>query len=103
MKAYQTLLAAQATPIHTARFTHRPEYLSVEDQLRNLFATLPPAQRQRPFSLVELQARLTGRYRDRPSPSKIGEALRRLNFRSVRDWSAAGRGARVWIASGDEK
>lgn len=73
------------------------EYVQLDVQIQRLLATMTPAQRQRPFSMAELLPRLSGKYKGLPHPMLVGAALRRLNFRSVRDWSVAGRGARVWV------
>ena len=66
------------------------------DQITELMATLPPAQRDRPWSMDDLVTRLSGRYRARPHAKHVGEALRRLGWRRTRDWTAEGEGRRVW-------
>ena len=67
------------------------------DQIEDLMASLPPAQRDRPWSMPDLVGRLEGRYRDRPHPANVGQALRALGWVQQRDWSAAGGGRRVWL------
>ena len=67
------------------------------DQIEDLMASLPPAQRDRPWSMPDLVGRLEGRYRDRPHPANVGQALRALGWTQQRYWSAAGGGRRVWV------
>ena len=67
------------------------------DQIEDLMASLPPAQRDRDWAMADLVGRLQGRYRDRPHPANVGQALRALGWAQQRDWSAAGGGRRVWV------
>lgn len=69
----------------------------LEVQITELMASLPPAQRDRKWSMVELVARLEGRYRDNPHPQMIGEALRRLGWSAVRSYRKADWGRRYWV------
>jgi len=69
------------------------------EQITELMLGLPPAQRDRPWSIVDLQGRLQGRYKDRPSLGNIGTALRVLGWTPVRDWSHGGGCRRVWCGS----
>lgn len=69
----------------------------LEDQITELMRTLPPQLRDRPWSMVELVNRLTGKYRDRPHAQQVGEALRRLGWRRERRWGQGYDGARVWL------
>lgn len=71
----------------------------LDTQITDLMATLAPYQRDRRWSMAELVARLEGRYRDNPHPQMIGEALRRLGWSTVRDWTNSGGGRRYWIPS----
>lgn len=67
------------------------------DQIIALMASLSPAQRNRPWSMDELVARIQGRYSARPHPMHVGTALRQLGWTSFRDWSVSGGcGRRVW-------
>ncbi len=66
-------------------------------QIAELMRTVPPALRNRPWSMEELVSRLTGRYRDRPHAKNVGEELRKLGWQRVRLWSAGGEGRRVWV------
>ena len=68
-------------------------------QITELMNSLPPAQRERPWSIVDLQGRLQGRYKDRPSLGDIGLALRALGWVRVRDWTNSGGGRRLWSSS----
>jgi len=70
---------------------------SVAQQIEELMRSLPPAQRDRPWSMEELVARLHGRYKVRPCAGEIGTALRRLGWTRIRDWGPDGDGRRVWL------
>ncbi len=70
---------------------------SVANQIEELMRSLPPAQRDRPWSMDELVARLHGRYKARPCAGEIGTALRRQGWTRVRDWGPDGDGRRVWL------
>jgi hypothetical protein len=67
------------------------------DQITNLMRSLPPAQRDRPWSVSELVARLNGRFKARPSCGDVGIALRRLGWTRATDWLQSGGGRRVCI------
>jgi hypothetical protein len=67
-------------------------------QITQLMNSLPPAQRTRLWSIVDLQGRLQGRYKDRPSLGDLGLALRALGWVRVRDWKNSGGGRRLWSA-----
>ena len=66
------------------------------EQVEALMRSLPPAQRNRPWAMDELVARLRGRYNARPCAGEVGDALRRLGWTRIRDWSKGGGGRRVW-------
>ena len=66
------------------------------DQIEALMRSLPPAPRNRPWTMDELVARLRGRYNARPCAGSVGVALRRLGWTRIRDWSQDGEGRRVW-------
>lgn len=66
------------------------------DQIEGLMRSLPPAQRNRAWSMEEFVARLHGRYNARPCAGSVGIALRRLGWTPIRDWSKDGGGRRVW-------
>ena len=65
-------------------------------QITQLMNSLPPAQRARPWAIVDLQGRLQGRYKLRPSLGDIGLALRALGWVRVRNWTHSGGGRRLW-------
>ncbi|TSA14897.1 MAG: hypothetical protein D4R79_02365 [Comamonadaceae bacterium] len=92
----QSIAAAAAEQAAAVQLAAK-EHVQMDVQIQQLFAAMTPAQRQRPFTMAELLPRLSGKYKALPHPMLVGAALRRLNFRSVRDWSVAGRGARVWV------
>ena len=80
---------------------HRPSaqhYKPIEHQLEQLMRTLPPVELQRPWPMAEFISRLNGRYRDKPHPMKVSEALRKLGWVRRRDWSNAGAGRRYWYS-----
>ena len=59
--------------------------------------SLSPAQRNRPWSMDELVARLKGHYSARPHAMNVGTALRQLGWVTRRDWTRDGGGRRVWL------
>jgi hypothetical protein len=69
------------------------------DQIEALMRSLSPAQRNRPFTMDELVARLQGRYSRRPHAMQVGQALRALGWVSNRDWTRDGGGRRIWVLS----
>jgi hypothetical protein len=73
-----------------------PIYKPLDQQIEELMRSLPPAQRDRPWSMDELVIRLKGRYRRHPHAKDVGAALRRLGWQQRRDWSVEGAGRRIW-------
>ena len=71
--------------------------ISLVDQIEALMRSLSPAQRNRPWSMDELVARLQGRYSTRPHPMRVGQALRALGWTAQRDWTRDGGGRRMWM------
>lgn len=69
------------------------------DQIAELMTSLPPSLRDRPWSMVELTARLQGKYRDRPHAQHVGQALKQLGWRRVRLYGGGFGGVRVWMPS----
>ncbi len=67
------------------------------DQIEDLMASLPPAQRERDWAMADLVGRLQGRYSDRPHAANVGQALRALGWTNKRDWTLGGLGRRVWL------
>jgi hypothetical protein len=66
------------------------------DQITEFMLSLPPSQREREWAISDLVCRLHGRYRARPHPADVGQALRALGWSRRRDWTNAGGGRRVW-------
>ena len=67
------------------------------EQITELMQSLPPAMRDRPWTMSELTSRLQGKYRARPHPQMVGMALRTLGWRRVRSYGRGFDGARVWL------
>ena len=72
------------------------------EQIEALMRSLPPAQRNRPWTMEELVARLHGRFNARPCAGSIGVALRSLGWTRSRDWSKDGVGRRFWLCANKE-
>lgn len=66
------------------------------DQLRDLLATLPDAQKER-ISLPMLLPHLQGKYRDTPHLIHAARAIKQLGYRQVRSWKKTDHGHRYWI------
>jgi hypothetical protein len=66
------------------------------EQIETLMRSLPPIQRDRPWSMDELVARLKGRFKTQPSAGDVGIALRKIGWTRSRDWSQRGSGRRYW-------
>lgn len=77
-----------------------PTYKPLDQQIEELMRSLPPAQRNRPWSMDELVLRLQGRYRPHPHARDVGQALRKLDWTYYRDWTKAGMGRRLWRPRG---
>ncbi len=67
------------------------------EQVQELMNSLPPNLINRPWTMAEFVSRLEGKYRPRPHPQKVAEALRILGWRKVRYWRKGYDGVRVWI------
>lgn len=70
---------------------------TLDAQIVELMATLPPQLRDRPWTMAELVQRLSGKYRARPHGQQVGQALLRLGWRKERRWERGYDGARVWL------
>lgn len=75
----------------------------LDEQIEALMRSLPPALRDRPWSMDDLIARLQGRYNARPSAGDVGIALRKIGWTRVRDWSEGGAGRRAWKKNEPER
>lgn len=69
------------------------------DQITELMTSLPPSLRDRPWSMVELTARLQGKYRNHPHGQHVGQALKQLGWCRVRLYGEGFGGERVWVPS----
>ena len=102
MKRYIDQLKADTAEVNRQREEaevrkHRPDCNTpLTDQLTMLWASLAPAQRDRPWSMDEFVARLQGRFSRHPHPMNVGQALRALGWISRRDWTTQGAGRRYW-------
>jgi hypothetical protein len=69
----------------------RDRLTPLEDRLRRLLATIPPAVQAEGLSLIALQAQLRarGRGHSRCHVGELGEALRKLGFERRRAWSGS--------------
>ena len=83
--------------VESGRGFSRPSSdLSVEEQLRNFFDSLPQRLLERPWAMAEITDKLVGKYRAHPHPQNVARALRRLGWVQKRDWTQAGKGRRYW-------
>ena len=71
------------------------------EQIEALMRSLPPVQRDRPWSMEELCLRLKGKFSASPHPMNVGQALRALGWTQRRDWTRDGGGRRVWVVSSE--
>lgn len=76
-------------------FSRRTKPLT--EQITGLMASLPPSLRDRPWSMVELTARLQGKYRNHPHGQHVGQALKQLGWCRVRLYGEGFGGVRVWV------
>ena len=108
MKGYIDQLNAQTAELASQRELNKvnqrtvdprvqPEWKPLPVQIEVLMRSLPPAQRDRPWSLDELQPRLTGKFQPFPHKAHIGAALRELGWVTKRNWTHNGGGRRYWL------
>jgi hypothetical protein len=76
---------------------HQRRKIDYHEEVKKWYAALPPAMRNRRFSIAEICRCLQGRYRDRPAARMVAAALRMNGFMACRDWTAAGRNSRYWL------
>ncbi len=69
----------------------------LDEQIERLMRELPPAQRERCWSMAELLPRLSGKYRDHPHAKEVGQALRHLGWHRERRYGHGFDGSRVWL------
>ncbi len=80
--------------------TERARVKPLAEQITDLMNSLPPALRDRPWSMADLTSRLQGKYRARPHPQNVGQALRILGWKQRRCWSQGYNGVRLWFQPG---
>ena len=73
--------------------------LTLEEQLRNFFDSLPQRLLERPWTMTEITDKLVGKYRAHPHPQHVAQALRTLGWVQKRDWTSSGRGRRYWSST----
>ena len=69
----------------------------LDDQITTFMRSLPPAQRDRAWSMGDLLPHLTGKYRATPHAKEVGQALRRLGWSRKRLYAGGYDGARYWF------
>ena len=104
--SYLTSLAAQlaqrsaelraAHRVKEAQQVNTPPVPPLVDQVRDLLATLPDAQKQR-ISLPLLLPHLQGKYRDTPHLIHVARAMKQLGYRQIRSWKKCDAGCRYWV------
>jgi len=72
------------------------EFIPLEVQIEQLMVSLPQTMQKRDWSMADLIARLSGKFRDKPHAQQVGAALRQLGWSQFRDYSRAARGGRFW-------
>ena len=83
-----------------AQKSHTAPYKPLTEQIIELMKATPPQLLNRPWSMAELVARLEGKYRDRPHPQEVGQALRTIGWSYRRYWGKGYNGVRVWLPPG---
>lgn len=73
------------------------EVKPLTNQISDFVKTLPSSLINKPWTMAELVARLDGKYRAKPHPQKVAEALRILGWARVRCWQKGYDGVRVWV------
>jgi hypothetical protein len=99
-KAYINQLKAQSGQLllkEKNEKNHTREIKPLTNQISDFIKTLPPPLINKPWMMAEFVSRLEGKYRTRPHPQKVAEALRILGWRRVRYWKKGYDGVRLWI------
>lgn len=73
----------KASKLDTAGDTRLVRDKPLTQQIEELMRSLPPAERQRRWTMAEFVARLSGRYNVNPHPMQVGAALRGSGWRQV--------------------
>lgn len=96
LQTYSTEL--KSTQIAEVAKNKKPtEHITLIEQIKILMKTTPPHLLNRPWSMAELIARLEGKYREKPHPQNVGQALRLTGWQSRRYWGNGWNGVRVWL------
>ena len=90
--------ASHVVPKNNSRINN--DWRPIEEQIIMLMRSLPETERNRNWTMNDLVLQLYGKYNQRPHPMHVGKALRRLGWKKLRDWSAAGEGRRFWLPNG---
>ena len=69
------------------------------DQIESLMRSLPPVQRDRPWSMEELCLRSKDKFSASPHPMNVGKSLRALGWTRRRDWTRDGGGKKTDVAT----
>lgn len=72
-------------------------YTPLVQQISALVNSLPSNLVNRPWSMSEFVSRLEGKYKARPHPQKVAEALKILGWKRVRFWRKGYDGVRLWF------
>lgn len=104
MKAYAAMLEKMANAANAAaeksvaaKQAATKMVKPLDQQIVELMRSLPPALRDRPWSIQDLVNRLEGRFRQRPHSQGVGQALRRLGWCRIRPGDASGGERRMWL------
>ena len=92
-QADQEARAAQIAATMPRATTEKP----LAQQIVEVMRSLPPAVRDRPWSIQDVVNRLEGKTKARPHAQAVGQALRRLGWSRVRPFDASGQGRRMWL------
>lgn len=93
--AYQAASDAQRDQYNRAESIADEYTRQIGAWIRGL--SLAQATRRYTIGEVIVLAGLQGHYRSQACTRYAGEALRRSGFRSIRDWTVAGRNKRYWV------
>lgn len=97
-KYLQAQQAKQEMQVNALAAARLPPVPPLVDQVRDLLATLPDAQKQR-ISLPLLLPHLQGKYRDKPHLIHVARAMKQLGYRQIRSWKKSDAGCRYWVKS----
>lgn len=105
MTSYAEKLLAEAASRRRSTQTKPPtpvqrslQHVPLDTQVKQMMLTIPKGELRRPWHMDEFVSRLEGKYRDRPHPRWVGQALKARGWTQKRLWAAEWNGRRVWIA-----